>query len=126
VQGNLQESAGTKVNLLAPFIAVTGWAVADNVLDWKKTKNLIEKNGLAGEKNPIMKFFYSLSPWAALAYKMLPPAVLFFFAYFHFRDIQNFDVRYVNADGVDKWALAWIGAEIFDALVGLYGYLKSN
>jgi len=99
------------------FSVALAAAVATNYLDWHKTDELIHKNGLAGEKNPIMRFFFSKSKWAALAYKAWPIGLLGF-AWAHYQNGE-----YVNET---TWAYVWIAGALLSAAAGLYGFLKSK
>ena len=99
------------------FSAALAAAVATNYLDWHKADELIRKNGLAGEKNPVMRFFFSKSKWAALGYKSWPIALLGY-CWPHYQNGE-----YVNETA---WAYVWIGGALFSAAAGLYGFLMSK
>lgn len=115
------------MNLLPLFAAVTAAGLVANYLDWKSTVDLITKHGLAGEANPIMRFFLGKSKWLGLAYKAVPPAILIYSGcFFKGGDIQNYGIQYTNADGVDRWAIVWILSMAAYAGVGLYGYLHNR
>jgi hypothetical protein len=109
------------------FIAATAAAYGTNFLDWYNTEKDIAKSGLAGEKNPIMKFMFGKSKYLALAYKMLWPSATIAAALL-FGDLKWWNVQYVNAPAgqVDKWAIGWILTQVGVAAIGLYGYLSSK
>jgi hypothetical protein len=99
------------------FSAALAAAGVMSFLDWYRTEKLIAKNGVAGEKNPIMRFFFSKSKWAALAYKAWPMALLGF-CWLHYQNGE-----YTNEHA---WAIVWILAALGSAGLDLYGFLKSK
>lgn len=99
------------------FLASIAAAGVTNFFDWYRTEKLIKKNGIQGEKNPILRFFFSKSKWVGLAYKSWPIAVLAF-AWVHYQNGE-----YTNEHA---WAVAWILTALGSAGVGLYGFLKSK
>jgi len=111
--------------IVSLFVAATAAAYAAQTLDWYNTKQDIAKTGLAGETNPIIRFFYGKSQWLALLWKTWPQTLILAAA-LHFHDIVDYGVKYVNASGVDKWAIGWILAQVAIAGIGLYGYLSSK
>jgi hypothetical protein len=116
------------MDLTIPFLLSVAAAVATNYLDWHNTVKLIAASGLAGEKNPVMRFFFGISKWVALAYKMWPYPTLVYYGCFRWRDVQNYGVQYGNAPlgQTDHWAIAFILTALFGAGAGLFGYLKSR
>ncbi len=117
------------MNLSIVFAAALAAAGVTQYLDWSSTVKLIAKKGVASEANPIMRFFFSKSKYAALAYKMWPIGLLIYAGWFHAGgDVQHFMTQYVNAPAgnLDHWALAWIGCALVSMAVGLYGYLHNK
>lgn len=115
------------MNLTLVFLAAVAAGIGTQFLDWANTAKEIAKSGLAGEKNPVMRFFFSKSKWAALAYKLGWTPFLIYAGLFHAGgDVQNYGAVYADGSGHDYWAITWIIAAIGVAGEGLYGWLKSK
>ena len=115
------------MDLTIPFLAVSAAAIYANFLDWDSTVALIAKHGIAGESNPIMRFVMGKSKWLGLAYKAIAPACFLTGGFaVGGGDVQNFLVKYGDANGTDHWAIAWFACALVYGGVGLYGYLHNK
>lgn len=82
-------------------------AYAANILDYISTLACFKK--VPGyEGNFIARFLFKKSKYAVLAYKLTGPTLVLYLAAFKYKDIKFFNVKYANADGVDKWLYAWL------------------
>lgn len=109
------------------YLALVGLGAATQYLDWSSAKRIWERHDpKLRERNPVLRGLFGISPWLALAYKLVPTAALVV-AILGPRDVQNYGVEYGDAPGVydTSWPFVWLGLAAAVVVAGTYGFLKN-